>query len=88
MDSGADESFIDQSLAKQLQVKLEPILSPLVANVLDGYLLCHVTHLTPPLGLLVSGNHSERHVFHIIDSPDLPLILGFPWLKKHNPYMD
>eukprot|EP00064_Thunnus_orientalis_P001508 superscaffoldBa00000104_g1511 len=38
---GADKSFIDRGLAKQLQLRLEPLMCPLVANALDGHLLWH-----------------------------------------------
>lgn len=36
VDSGADENFMDQGLARQLQLQLKPLPSPLVAHALDG----------------------------------------------------
>ncbi|KAI3361597.1 hypothetical protein L3Q82_013737 [Scortum barcoo] len=38
--------------------------------------------------MLLSGNHHETIQFHILHSPRLPLILGYPWLRRHNPHVD
>lgn len=88
IDSGADGNFMDRGLASQLKLEFTPLTSPLVAHALDGRLLCRVLHQTPSLNLRMSGNHSETIIFHIIDSPQFPLILGYPWLVKHNPHID
>ena len=88
VDSGADENFLDRELAKQLQLIPEPLPVPREANALDGRLLCHVTHRTPALSLTISGNHAEMISFLLIDSPQVPLVLGLPWLKRHNPHID
>lgn len=34
--------------------------------------------------MLFSGYHHETLSFHILNQPNLPLILGFPWLRHHN----
>ncbi len=88
VDSGADESLMDWGLAKQLQLTLEPLPVPQEATALDGHLLFRVTHRTPFLRLIMSGNHSEMISFLIIDSPEVPLILGHPWLRRHNPHIN
>ncbi|KAL2083808.1 hypothetical protein ACEWY4_021581, partial [Coilia grayii] len=88
IDSGADESFIDASLASQLNIPTSPIQTPLVARALNGTLLGKVSHTTSPLSLSLSGNHKESIAFCLIDSPQAPLILGSPWLVKHNPHID
>lgn len=41
-----------------------------------------------PLSLLMSSNHIETISSLIIESPQYHLILGYPWLCKHNPQMD
>ncbi|KAF7640940.1 hypothetical protein LDENG_00004270, partial [Lucifuga dentata] len=38
--------------------------------------------------MTVSGNHSELIVFHLMDSPQVPIVLGHPWLLCHNPQID
>lgn len=88
IDSGADESFIDWRLAKRLGLNVVPLLRPLVAKALDGRLLCRVTHRTRPLQLIIANGHTESLSFHLFNSPSHPLILGYPWLVKHNPHMD
>lgn len=47
-----------------------------------------VTHCTLPVSLLVSGNHYNLVSFHILDTPQAPVVLGFPWLQTHNPVID
>ncbi|KAI3352443.1 hypothetical protein L3Q82_005396 [Scortum barcoo] len=41
-----------------------------------------------PIHMLLSGNHHETIQFHILYSPRLALILGYPWLQRHNPHVD
>ena len=35
--------------------------------------------------MLLSGNHHEEIQFHTLKTPGQPLILGYPWLRQHNP---
>lgn len=79
---------MDLNLAHQLNLQFRPLPKPRSARALDGHLLSRVTDETPPLSLSMSGNHNESISFLIIDSPQYPLILGYPWLCKHNPQMD
>ncbi|XP_038594284.1 uncharacterized protein LOC119917924 [Micropterus salmoides] len=65
-----------------------PLDTPLHATGLNGQPLAIVTHRTPQLSLLSSGNHHESLAFHLISSPAAPLVLGLPWLSSHNPYID
>ena len=88
VDSGADENFIDAGFASQVGIIFEQLPSPLNANALDGRHLALITHRTKPLELIVSGNHHETLQFHVIRSPLTSLVLGRPWLKRHNPHFD
>uniref|UniRef100_A0A3B4BH69 Retrotransposon gag domain-containing protein n=1 Tax=Periophthalmus magnuspinnatus TaxID=409849 RepID=A0A3B4BH69_9GOBI len=88
VDSGAEEDFIDQRVAEQWGITLEPLERPLTALALNGQLLAKVTHVTEPVTLILSGNHHESCSFHVISSPSAPLILGYLWLKTHNPTID
>uniref|UniRef100_A0A8C5C6Y7 Gypsy retrotransposon integrase-like protein 1 n=1 Tax=Gadus morhua TaxID=8049 RepID=A0A8C5C6Y7_GADMO len=72
----------------QLGINQEPLVKPIEASALGGRLLCTVTHCTVPLRLGISGNHTESITFHLIDAAQQPVILGFPWLVKHNPHID
>lgn len=88
IDSGAEESFLDESVALQCGISLEKLKHPLTASALNGSFLAQVTHCTMPVSLLLSGNHREEVKLYIIKSPDTPLVLGLPWLKTHNPHID
>ncbi|KAF7655617.1 hypothetical protein LDENG_00053640, partial [Lucifuga dentata] len=79
---------MDEELVQQLGIDQKPLPRPVPANALDGHLLGTVTHLTMPVHLLLSGNHKETIQFHILQSPRLPLILGYSWLRRHNPHID
>ncbi len=66
-----------------------PLNSPMSVCALDGRALAQVSHQTEPLHLILSGNHCEcLQFFFIISSPLTSLVLGHPWLKKHNPRTD
>lgn len=45
-----------------------------------------VSHKTSPVTLVLSGNHCEKLQLKIISAPQDPLVLGYPWLKLHNPH--
>ena len=38
--------------------------------------------------LPVSGNHTETIPFLLIKSPQIPVVLGFSWLQRHNPLIN
>lgn len=88
VDSGADESLLDWELAKSLNLKVVLLDQPLEASALDGRLLCTVTHRTEPMVLVIDQEHREQISFHLFNSAQHPLILGYPWLVKHNPHVD
>lgn len=88
IDSGAEENFLDQQVAEQANIVLEPLKKPLTALALNGKPLARVTHVTEPISLVLSGNHQEKVQFFVISAPITPLILGHPWLVKHNPIID
>ncbi|TWW62375.1 hypothetical protein D4764_04G0010220 [Takifugu flavidus] len=88
IDSGADVSLIDKELSIQLGMDRVPLPHSVPASALDGHLLGTVTHQTTPIHMLLSGNHHETIQFHVLKSPHLPFILGYPWLRRHNPNID
>ncbi|KAI3355849.1 hypothetical protein L3Q82_004229 [Scortum barcoo] len=80
--------FISRCPAKGTDSPVEGEVLAISASLLDGHLLGTVTHQTEPIHMLLSGNHHETIQFHILHSPRLPLILGYPWLQRHNPHVD
>ncbi|XP_028324820.1 uncharacterized protein LOC114476995 [Gouania willdenowi] len=88
VDSGADDNFIDNLFVSQCNIPSEPLPEPKNVYALDGKLLATVTHRTIPISLRLSGNHHEIISLYIVSSPSSPLVLGLPWLKRHNPHID
>ena len=64
--------------------------TPLAIEALDGRPLqpAHVTHETVPLSMAVGALHHEIIQFQVISSPNFPLVIGYPWLLRHNPSFD
>ena len=87
IDSGADECLIDVALARQAGIPLEPVDTVLSAQALDGHSLGKITHRTSPVSLTLSGNHVETIQFFVLHAPTAPLVLGRPWLDKHDPHI-
>lgn len=56
--------------------------------MLNGQPLTKVRYYTEPVTLLISGNHCEEISFHLIDTPQVPIVLGYPWLVKHKLWID
>ncbi|KAK1785823.1 hypothetical protein P4O66_003198 [Electrophorus voltai] len=82
VDSGAAGNFLDTGFA----LPLVPLDEPLPIAAIDGRSLEPgvVSYQTCPDTLRVSA-HTEHIVLFIIHAPDLQLILGYPWLQRHNP---
>ena len=87
IDSGADESFIDQHYAQEKGVPITPLERTLSAFALDGHPMGPITHRCEALTLTVSGNHVENIRPYVTASPDTPFILGRPWLELHTPHV-
>jgi hypothetical protein len=87
VDSGCEGyAFIDQDYAKQAGLSFIPVTRPFPLYGYDGeekhsrvirhYVRCD----------LKSGTHVDKDaVLYITPLPHYPIILGHPWLKKHNP---
>ena len=88
VDSGAEENFIDTNLAKQMGIPTEALSFPLEARGLNGHHLAQVQRRTVPVPLILAGNHHETISLHLMNNSVSPLVLGFPWLKRHNPHID
>jgi len=58
-------------------------------NVIDGRPISSgkITHNTIKLQMYYS-NHCENIILDITSLGKYPIILGIPWLKQHNPYID
>uniref|UniRef100_A0A3B3HV01 Gypsy retrotransposon integrase-like protein 1 n=1 Tax=Oryzias latipes TaxID=8090 RepID=A0A3B3HV01_ORYLA len=88
IDSGAEQSLIDQSIVSRLSLPTEELQVPVKTAGLGGQHLSIITHRTKPVLLVTSGNHRESTRFFVTHSPQNPVVLGFSWLQRHNPQFD
>ena len=80
-NSGADDSFMDATLASELDIPTQSLSIPMGNRALEGRFIGWVTHNTTPINLRVSGNHSGTIQFLLIKSPQVPVVLRFFWLQ-------
>ncbi|KAK3560561.1 hypothetical protein QTP86_010898 [Hemibagrus guttatus] len=89
IDSGAAVNLIDRGLVEELGIPIFPCVPALRITAIDsqpigeGYL----KHQTELLEFQVGLFHYEQLVFYVTSSPANPVILGFPWLRRHDPHI-
>ncbi|KAK3571261.1 hypothetical protein QTP86_005975 [Hemibagrus guttatus] len=87
IDSGAAVNLIDRALVERLGIPTFPCVPSLRIMAIDsqpigeGYLKQQTELLEFRVGLF----HQERLAFYVTSSPVNPVILGFPWLRCHDP---
>ncbi|KAK3556302.1 hypothetical protein QTP70_007035 [Hemibagrus guttatus] len=87
IDSGAAVNLIDGALVEELGISTSPCAPSLRITTIDsqpigeGYLKCQTELLGFQMGLF----HHERLTFYVTSSPVNPVILRFPWLRRHDP---
>ena len=90
VDFGATGIFLDYTFAKENNIPFVRKSRPLNITTLngqplgDGIVKFETTTMTVQVGLF----HKEEVVLSLIDSPLLPIILGYPWLQQYNPSFD
>ncbi len=87
IDSGAAGNFMSLNFAQEHDIPLIRCLSPLAVEAVDGRPLGtgKITHLTSRLKLTTGALHQESIQFYIISTVHASVILGLPWLRRHNP---
>ncbi len=87
IDSGAAGNFMSLNFAQEHNISLTRCLSPLAVEAVDGRPLGtgKITHLTSRLTLTTGALHHESIQFYIIPTAHASVILGLPWLRRHNP---
>ncbi len=89
IDSGAAGDFMSIEFAHEHHLSLTPCTSYLAVEALDGRPLGEgrISRVTDELSMQIGILHKEILKFYVISSPTHPLILGLPWLRKHDPYI-
>ena len=89
VDSGASDSFLDPSFLGQHH--LPPFLhpQPIQLELIDGSLPSTepITHYIPTQ-IRIHGSHTEDLTFQVTRLGHFQMVLGFPWLSRHNPCID
>ena len=88
LDSGANATFIDKAVAERLGLTLEALTNPIHVFNVDGSrnLAGDITHA---VNLTVDFlGHREELRTKVTNLGKNSLILGYTWLKKHNPSID
>ena len=88
LDSGANATFIDISVAGRLGLLLIPLDTPICVFNVDGSRNSagDVTHTTT-ISIEYLG-HREELTAEVTNLGKNSLILGYTWLQKHNPMID
>jgi hypothetical protein len=88
IDCGATENFIDREYARQNQIPLLRKAVPRHCLAVDGteVLGGPITH--EALLHVTINNHEETVRLQCITIGNSSVILGLPWLRKHNPAID
>ncbi|KAK3505571.1 hypothetical protein QTP70_005062 [Hemibagrus guttatus] len=88
IDSGTAVNLIDRGLVEEFGIPIFPCVPALRITAIDnqpigeGYL----KHQTALLEFQVGLFHYEQLAFYVTSAPANPVILGFPWLRRHDPH--
>ena len=88
LDSGANATFINKAVAEWLGLTLEALANPIRVFNVDGSRNSagDVTHAVD-ITVNFLGHQEELHA-EVTNLGKNSLILGYMWLKKHNPTID
>ena len=85
LDSGATGLFIDRQFVHKNGLKTRILPIPIKVYNVDGS-LNQGGSITEEVTLMMSHRgHKEKAVFEVCDLGKAVLIIGHPWLRKHNP---
>lgn len=89
IDSGAAGNCMSWEFARRHKLTLLPCESVLAVEALDGRPIGNgrIQHVTKSLNLQIGALHKERINFYIIQPSRHPVILGLPWLRRHDPHI-
>ena len=85
LDSGAMSNFIDEAFAREHSVPLSPRATPVTVYGVDGTQLAAGPIKSQVYISMSIEEHTENIAFDVTSIGSYPLILGIPWLKRHNP---
>ena len=88
VDTGATGDFVDQDFVRNAKLPTRKLSQPIPVYNVDGTpneagSICEVVD-----AIMTYGGHSERLLLAVTRLGKQSMILGFGWLKKHNPEID
>ena len=85
LDSGATRMFINQEFVHRSRLKTRVLPYPIKVYNVNGT-LNQGGSITEEITLMMSHRgHKEKAIFEVCNLGKATLIVGHPWLKKHNP---
>ena len=85
IDSGATGNFIEKQYAESLQLRVRPKNKPEIVTAVTGNPQW-ITH--EAIVNLEAKTHKEVVRLEIVEIAKDKIILGMPWLRRHNPEID
>ncbi|KAK3565746.1 hypothetical protein QTP86_015010 [Hemibagrus guttatus] len=87
IDSGAAVNLIDGALVEELGILTFPCVPSLRITAINSQPIGedYLKRQTELLEIQVGLFHHEQLAFYVTSSPANPVILGFPWLRRHDP---
>ena len=87
LDSGASTNLISEALVLASKIPVVKKLHSYNVVLADNSVITSIVFKTIPIWLRM-GPHKEKISFDVMNSLSYPLIIGFPWLRAHNPFVD
>ncbi len=89
LDSGSAGNLISESLCRQLKLQTTAAKKVYQAQSVTGKLLCrrNVRYSVGPITLRIGQLHSETIHLLVLEGSTAAVILGRPWLVKHDPIL-
>jgi hypothetical protein len=85
---GSGFTFIDQAFASSLSLTTFPLPYPRPLRMFNGEAPEDSIVTDVAWARLQIGRHHENTYFYLTRLPQTPIVLGIPWLRKHNPNID
>src|SRR5438309_6191128 len=88
IDSGAMGSFVDQKWAEATGLTMIPLAKAFTITNADGTINCagSVTHKA--YFIVKFDGHFKSVRADVLTIPHTPVVLGYDWLRQHNPEID
>lgn len=87
LDSEAAGNFMSEEFSHSHAVSLIPCSTPLSVETIDGRPLGSglIKSMSQELQMSTGLLHEEKIHFYILPMSNTPIILGLPWLRRHDP---